>query len=94
MSQLTEAKEKAEKKEKNLFWTVRVANAMPDWRQYLKAERYQYRTDVKALLCRNNMPEKDTSRIKMALNMEWAIFGFSRAFVPLCLFVMFRRGVF
>lgn len=30
----------------------------------------------------------------MALNLENALFGFSRAFVPLCLFVMFRRGVF
>lgn len=79
---------------KNLFWTVRIANAMPNWRDYLKQERYQYRTDVKALLCRGNMPEKDTQRIQMALNFEWVVFGLSRAFVPLCLFVMYRRGIF
>ena len=48
-----------EKKEKNLFWTVRIANAMPNWREYTKSERAQYRIDVKALVCRGNLNEKE-----------------------------------
>ena len=30
----------------------------------------------------------------MALNLEWVVFGLSRALVPLSLFLMYRRGVF
>ena len=48
-----------EKKDKNLFWTVRIANAMPNWREYTKSERAQYRIDVKALVCRGNLNEKE-----------------------------------
>lgn len=83
-----------EEKKKNLFWVARVNNAIPNWRQFMKQERQQYRTDVKALLCRGAMEEEQIDRIKMSLNVEWAIFGMSRALVPLCLFVMYRRGVF
>ena len=67
---------------------------MPDFRNYMKTERQQYRTDVKALVCRGNLSNADTKQIQMSLNMEWAVFGMSRALVPLCLFVMYRRGVF
>ena len=83
-----------EKKEKNLFWFVRVANALPSWRDYMKAERHQYRTDVKALQCRGNLSEKELQRVQMSLNLEWAVFGLSRALVPFSLFIMYRRGVF
>ena len=57
------SKDQEPKKEKNLFWTVRVANAMPDFRHYMKTERQQYRTDVKALVCRGNLSEADTNQI-------------------------------
>lgn len=30
----------------------------------------------------------------MSINLEWAVFAMSRAFVPFCLFVMYRRGIF
>ena len=30
----------------------------------------------------------------MALNLEWAVFGLSRALVPFSLFIMYRRGIF
>ena len=30
----------------------------------------------------------------MSLKVEWAVFAMSRALVPVCLFVMYRRGVF
>ena len=93
MSSGTESTKEAPK-EKNLFWTVRVANAMPDWRSFLKNERSQYRTDVTALLCRGNLSDSESQRIKLGLNVEKAMFWASRALVPLCLFVMFRRGVF
>ena len=52
-----EAATPVEKKEKNLLWTARIANAMPNWREYLKSERAQYRIDVKALLCRGNLSD-------------------------------------
>ena len=82
------------KEKKNLFWTARIANAMPEWRHFLKTERQQYRTDVKALLCRGNLSDAEQKRVQMSLNLEWAMFGLSRALVPFCLFVMYRRGVF
>lgn len=53
----------AEKEKKNLFWTTRVANAIPDWRKLMKSERAQYRMDVTALLCRGNMSEQEQKRI-------------------------------
>ena len=59
----TTSNEVAVVKEKNLIWSQRIANAMPSWRDYLKAERQQYRTDVKALLCRGNMTEDEINRI-------------------------------
>ena len=54
------ASQVAQVKEKNLFWTQRIANLVPNWKEYLKAERQQYRTDVKALLCRNNLADSET----------------------------------
>ena len=30
----------------------------------------------------------------MAINLEWAVFAASRVLVPVCLFAMYRRGVF
>ena len=94
MSKQEKSAEPVEEKSKNLFWTQRVINMMPHWRQYLKDERQQYRTDVKALVCRGNLPESEQQRVQMSLNLEWFVFGMSRAMVPVCLFVMFRRGVF
>jgi hypothetical protein len=46
------------------------------------------------MLCRGNLSDEEHKRIKMALNLEWAVFAASRALVPFCLFVMYRRGVF
>ena len=40
------------------------------------------------------MSEKEQSQIKLSLNVEWAMFVASRLLVPLCLFAMYRRGVF
>lgn len=82
------------KDEKNLIWTARITKALPNWRDYMKQERHQYRTDVTAMLCRGNLSEKEHQKIKMALNLEWAVFAASRALVPFCLFIMYRRGVF
>ena len=94
MSEQAAAEAPKDKEKKNLFWFVRVANAMPDWKMFTKTERSQYRTDITALMCSGRLSEAETSRIKLSLNMEWFMFAASRALVPFCLFVMFRRGVF
>ena len=49
---------------------------------------------MQALVCRGNLPESDVKRVNMSLNLEWVVFGMSRLLVPMCLFVMYRRGVF
>ena len=82
------------KDKKNVFWWVRMGNAMPDWRMFTKQERTQYRTDITALMCSGRLSEAEASRIKLSLKMEWFMFIASRAMVPVCLFVMYRRGVF
>ena len=84
-----------DKDEKKLIWTARLLNALPNWRDYLiRAERQQYRTDVQALVCRGNLSKEEAQKVQMSLNLEWGIFALSRAIVPLCLIVMYRRGVF
>ena len=60
---------------------------------FRKTERWQYRTDIKALMCRG-IEEKEVERIKMGLNIENGFYGASRAYVPFRFWLLHRKGVF
>lgn len=79
---------------KNLLWTERVTRLIKNWQGFSKAERYQYRLDTKALLCRDHMEQDDVSTVQRGLHIETGVFWLSRAYVPLALYFMFRRGRF
>ena len=78
---------------KKLYWTAYVNKAL-NWRGFTKMERQQYKTDTKALLCRGELENAEIQRIQGALYTEQAFFILSRAYVPLALLMMYKRGVF
>ena len=62
-------------------------------RQLTKADRLQYRTDMKALMCRG-IEDSEVNNIKQGLQIENGVFVLSRMFVPTAFYRLFRRGVF
>jgi len=78
---------------KDLFLTERISNFLSKWRLLLLAERSQYRTDAKALMCRG-IEDEEAIKIKRGLQLESALFYLSKAYVPLSLFLMYKRGIF
>ena len=78
-----------EKPQKKVFITEKISRMFSELRTYTKTDRFQYRTDVKALLCRG-IDEKEQTRIKNAVMTEDAMFYASRTYVPLALFRLYR----
>ncbi len=60
---------------------------------YTKADRFQYRTDVKALLCKG-IDENETKTIQNAIMVENAMFYLSRAYVPISITRLYWIGMF
>ena len=58
-----------------------------------KTEKLQYRTDIKAVMCKG-IPDEEANTIKRALQLESTVFGLSRLYVPLSFYSLYRRGVF
>lgn len=81
------------KKEKKLFITEKVNLLWDELRLLTKADRLQYRTDIKAVMCRG-IPDNEAYKIKQGLQIENGFFGLSRAYVPFTIWRLYRRGVF
>jgi|APSaa5957512535_1039671.scaffolds.fasta_scaffold301418_1 hypothetical protein len=57
---MSDSEEKATKK---LFFTVKIDRMWKEIRTLTRADKQQYRTDIKAVMCRG-IPEKDMNTIK------------------------------
>eukprot|EP00347_Sterkiella_histriomuscorum_P021449 403333936 len=81
------------KAKKGLFFTEKIMRMLKELKTYTKSDRLQYRTDIKALLCRG-IEEDEATKIQRGLKVEDGMFYVSRAYVPLALFSMYRAGIF
>ena len=78
---------------KKVFWTVKVDRILKEVRSLTKVDKSQYRTDIKAVMCRG-IPENEVTTIKQALGIESGMFYFSRLYVPAKFYQLYRAGVF
>ena len=69
-------------KPKNLIWTAKINRMIEELKTLTKNDRTQYRTDIKAVMCRG-IPDKDVSIIKQGLMIENGVFALSRVYVPM-----------
>ncbi|CDW82563.1 UNKNOWN [Stylonychia lemnae] len=90
---MTETKSGVEQPKKKVFWAERILRIREEMFTYVKTRRQQYTTDTKALLCRG-IEENEIAKIQNGLKAEQGMFYASRAYVPLALFTLYRRGAF
>ena len=78
---------------RSLIFSEKINRMKHEAAQLSKSNRNQYRTDMKALLCRG-IEEPEIKNIKQGLHIENAMFGASRVYVPLNFYFLYQRGVF
>ena len=78
---------------KKVFFTEKINKALVELKALNKHDRFQYRTDIKAVMCKG-IEDSEALRIKRGLQIENGFFGLSRAFVPFNFFMLYRAGVF
>ena len=84
---------KAPKAKRDLFVTEHINRLWAEVLSLKKAERLQYRTDIKAVMCRG-VAEDEVTTIKQGLWIEKGGFALSRLYVPVSIAHLYRRGVF
>ena len=79
--------------DKKVFWTTKVERIKAELFKLGRAEKLQYRTDMKALMCRG-IKDEEVANIKQGLHIENSVFCMSRAYVPFRFYRLFKMGVF
>lgn len=70
----------------------RATQQLANWQSFTKAERFQYRADTKALICRD-LPKPDSQQLQQGLRIEDGVFWLSRLYVPFSFYRLYSRGL-
>jgi hypothetical protein len=79
---------------KQLLLSERITQMTGGLKKLTKLDRWQYRTDIKAVMCSGSLNQGEVDRVKKGLWIEDGFFWASRAYVPFRILGLYKLGVF
>ena len=79
---------------KQLLLSERITQMTGELKKLTKLDRWQYRTDIKAVMCSGSLSQAEVDRVKKGLWIEDGFYWASRAYVPFRIFGLYKLGVF